>query len=411
MQFGFCPGKGITDAIFIVRQVQEKFLGKQKEMWMAFLDLEKAFDRLPREVLWWALRDAGVEEWMVNVIKSLYEGFTTAVKRNVEESESFEIKVGVHQGSVLSPILFNIVMQAVADNFKKGLPWELLCADDLVLLAESRLELEERLTEWMARLKEKGLRVNIGKTKVMNCRLGVGHVENSGKYPCGVCRSGVGDNAIWCTSCKKWIHKRCSGVVGRLKKGGNFKCRNCSEGGMKVVDGVRQFVLGAREELEVVDKFCYLGDVIGKGGGSEEASRARVRCAWRKFRNLGMLLTAREASLRVKGKIYRACVQRVLVYGSKTWPMKKDDMQRLVRTENSMVRWMSRVTLKDRRPSEELRLGLGIEGVEEVVRCGRLIWFGHVERKEADDWVSKCRNLEMVGGVKKGKVERHGCSV
>src|SRR2546425_13104147 len=89
---------------------------------------------------------------------------------------------------------------------------------------------------------------------------------------------------------------------------------------------------------------CYLGDVIGKGGGAEEASRARVGCAWGKFRDLRMLLTARGASLRVKGKIYRTCVQRGLVYGSETWPMKKDDIQRLVRTENSMVRWMSGVT-------------------------------------------------------------------
>src|SRR3989442_15031174 len=83
-------------------------------------------------------------------------------------------------------------MQAIADNFKKDLPWELLYADDLVLMAESRLELEERLTEWMARLKEKGLRVNIGKTKVMNCRVGLGQVENSGKCPCEVCREWVG---------------------------------------------------------------------------------------------------------------------------------------------------------------------------------------------------------------------------
>src|SRR5437867_1397245 len=139
----------------------------------------------------------------------------------------------------------------------------------------------------------------------------------------------VGDNAILCTSCKKWIHKKCIRVVGRLKKGGDFKCSKCSEGGVKVVDEVRQFVLGAREELEVVDKFCYLGDVIGKGGGAEEASRARVRCAWGKFRDLRMLLTVRGASLRVKGKIYRTCVQRVLVYGSETWPMKKNDMQSL----------------------------------------------------------------------------------
>src|SRR5437899_11938349 len=116
-----------------------------------------------------------------------------------------------------------------------------------------------------------------------------------------------------------------------------------------------------------------------------------------------MLLTARGASLRVKGKIYRACVKRVLGYGNETWLMKVNDIQRLVRTENSMVRWMSGVTLKDRRPSEELRLGLGIEGVGEVVRRGRLRWFGHVKRKEADDWVSKCRNLEVVGRVRKGR--------
>ena len=56
-----------------------------------------------------------------------------------------------------------------------------------------------------------------------------------------------------------------------------------------------------------------------------------------------------------------------------------------------------------RSSGEKLRCGLGIEGVEEVVRRGRLRWFGHVERKEADDWVSKCRNLVVVGGVKKGR--------
>src|SRR5437867_8336773 len=64
---------------------------------------------------------------------------------------------------------------------------------------------------------------------------------------------------------------------------------------------------------------------------------------------------------------------------------------------------MSGVTLKDRRSSEELRRGLGIVGVDSVVRRGRLRWFGHVERKEADDWVSKCRNLEVVGGVRIGR--------
>src|SRR6266516_3612963 len=224
---------------------------------------------------------------------------------NGEESANFEVKVGIHQGSVLSPILFNIVMPAIADNFKQELPSELLYADDLVLLAESRIELERRLTEWMSRLKEKGLRVNIGKTKVMNCKVGVGQVENSGKFPCGICRKWVDLNSICCISCKKWIHKRCSGVVGSLGKMGHFTCRNCIGDGIKVVGEAKQFVLGTSDKIELVEKFCYLGDVIGKGGSAEESSRARVRYAWGKFRDLIMLPTARWASLRVKGKTYR----------------------------------------------------------------------------------------------------------
>ena len=77
MQFGFRPGRGTTDAIFIVRQMQEKYMSKNKELWMAFVDLEKAFDRVPREVLWWALRRLKVDEWLVQVIKAMYENVTT----------------------------------------------------------------------------------------------------------------------------------------------------------------------------------------------------------------------------------------------------------------------------------------------------------------------------------------------
>src|SRR5437867_615652 len=83
--------------------------------------------------------------------------------------------------------------------------------------------------------------------------------------------------------------------------------------------------------------------------------------------------------------------------------MKKVDLQRLLRTENNMVLWMSGVTLKDRRTSEELRQGLGIESVDRVVSRGRLRWYGHVKHKNADDWVYKCRNLEMVVGIRMGR--------
>ena len=63
--FGFVPGRGTTDPIFVVRQLQEKYLAANKRLYMAFIDLEKAFDWVPRKVIWWALRKLGVEEWIV----------------------------------------------------------------------------------------------------------------------------------------------------------------------------------------------------------------------------------------------------------------------------------------------------------------------------------------------------------
>ena len=67
-QFGFIPGRGTTDAIFVVRQLQEKYLAAHKRLYMAFVDLEKAFDRMPQKVIWWALRKLGVGEWIVRLV-------------------------------------------------------------------------------------------------------------------------------------------------------------------------------------------------------------------------------------------------------------------------------------------------------------------------------------------------------
>ena len=114
-------------------------------------------------------------------------------------------------------------------------------------------------------------------------------------------------------------------------------------------------------KLECVTKFCYLGDTLGVGGGMEEAARARVRCAWAKFKELSPILTARGASYRIKGEIYKACVQSVLTYGTETWAMKAANLQSLERTGWLMARWMCRVSLKDRKRSVDLYSLLGVE--------------------------------------------------
>ena len=102
------------------------------------------------------------------------------------------------------------------------------------------------------------------------------------------------------------------------------RCLDCDSAPVVLLSEVE---LEPGVKVECVSKFCYLGDTLGSGGGVVEAARAsRVRCAWAKFKELSPILTVRGASYRVKGRIYSACVQSVLIYGTETWAMKADDL-------------------------------------------------------------------------------------
>ena len=91
-QFGFVPGRGTTDAIFVVRQLQ-KYLAANKRLYLAFVDLDKAFDRVPMKVIWWALNKLGVEEWIVRLVQSMYANAQSQVRVGDSYSEEFERKV------------------------------------------------------------------------------------------------------------------------------------------------------------------------------------------------------------------------------------------------------------------------------------------------------------------------------
>ena len=181
-----------------------------------------------------------------------------------------------------------------------------------------------KLRKWKKGKEAKDLRVNAGKTKVMQCRVGRFQSEYSGKYPCDVCRKGVASNSIRCVECLRWVHKRCSGILGKLKSNTDFHYKRCLEGenGLFQSDLLKEVVIEPNVKLECVPKFCYFGDTLGAGESVEEATRARVRCVWAMFKELSPFLTARDASYRIKGKIYKACVQSVLTYGTETWAMK-----------------------------------------------------------------------------------------
>ena len=90
------------------------------------------------------MRKLGVEEWIVRFVQAMYNNTRSRVRVNNPYSDEFEVKVGVHQGSVLSPLLFIIVLEALSREFRTGTPWD----DDLVISAETEEELKMKLNKW-----------------------------------------------------------------------------------------------------------------------------------------------------------------------------------------------------------------------------------------------------------------------
>ena len=137
MQFGFMPKKGTTDALSILKRMQEEFRGRAKKLYMCFIDLEEAFDRVPRKAMEWALKRKSLPEVLAKAVMSLYEDLRTKVRVGSRLSEELGVRVGVHQGSVISPLIFAIVIDAKTKQARKGLYNEILYADDLVLMSEN----------------------------------------------------------------------------------------------------------------------------------------------------------------------------------------------------------------------------------------------------------------------------------
>ena len=113
MQSGFRRGRECTDQIFIVKQICKKYLGKGKDVYFAFLDLEKAYDRVDRDAMWNVLRLYGIGDRLLQGVKSLYVGSKACVRIGSEVSEWFPVRVELRHGCVMLPWLFNLYIDGV----------------------------------------------------------------------------------------------------------------------------------------------------------------------------------------------------------------------------------------------------------------------------------------------------------
>ncbi|KAK3555042.1 hypothetical protein QTP86_006366, partial [Hemibagrus guttatus] len=317
-QYGFMPRKSTTDAIFALRILMEKYRDGQRELHCVFVDLEKVYDRVPREELWYCMRKSGVAEKYVRVVQDMYERSRTVVRCAVGQTEEFKVEVGLHQGSALSPFLFAIVMDQLSEEVRQESPWTMMFADDIVICSESREQVEENLERWRFALERRGIKVSRSKTEYMcvNEREGSGTVRLQG------------------------------------------------------------------EEVKKVQEFKYLGSTVQSNGECGNEVKKRVQAGWNGWRKVSGVLCDQKISARIKGKVYRTVVRPAMLYGLETVSLRKRQESELEVAELKMLRFSLGVTRLDRIRNEYIRGTAHVGRLGDKVREARLRWFGHVQRRE-----------------------------
>jgi Reverse transcriptase (RNA-dependent DNA polymerase) len=133
----------------------ERHREQKNDIHMIFIDLEKLYDKILRNIMWWALKRKLVPTKYVILIKYMYTNIVTCVRACDGESDTFPIKIGLHQGSALSLYIFTLVMNENTKDIQGDIPWCMLFADDVVLINESRIGVNQKLELWRQILESK----------------------------------------------------------------------------------------------------------------------------------------------------------------------------------------------------------------------------------------------------------------
>ncbi|KAK3562747.1 hypothetical protein QTP86_006961 [Hemibagrus guttatus] len=305
-------------------------------------NLEKAYDRVPREELWYCMRKSGVAEKYVRVVQDMYERSRTVVRCAVGQTEEFKVEVGLHQGSALSPFLFAIVMDQLSEEVRQESPWTMMIADDIVICSESREQVEEKLERWRFALERRGMKVSRSKTEYMcvNEREGSGTVRLQG------------------------------------------------------------------EEVKKVQEFKYLGSTVQSNGECAKELKKRVQAVWNGWRKVSGVLCDQKISARIKGKVYRTVVRAAMLYGLETVSLRKRQESELEVAELKMLRFSLGVTRLDRIRNEYIRGTAHVGRLGDKVREARLRWFGHVQRRESEYIGRRMLDMELPGRRQRGRPKR-----
>jgi len=328
-QFGFRKNMGTREAILALRIIIEKRIRKDKPTYIAFVDIEKAFDNVNWAIMFKILKRAGIEYTERRLLFKLYQK-ETAVIRFGETEEEARIRKGVRQGCNLSPSIFNAYIQEAIDIIREkiqlgikinGRKIDMLrFADDIAVIAENEEELQ-RMLRCMEEtlLNELSMKINTQKTKVLVC-------------------------------------SRNNNITTRIHLQNN-------------------------QEIKQVEEFSYLGSIVSKDGRSKKEIVTRICQAKIAFNKKRGLFTSKSISVRIRINLLMTYVWSIMLYGSETWTIAKAERSRIEAFEMWCFRRMLKISWTDMVSNEEVLKRMSVRRtLWSNIKKRRNEWIGHVLR-------------------------------
>ena len=289
-QFGFKKDSGTRNAIFLLRIISERAIAMQNDIYLAFIDYEKAFDKVKHDILMNDLKDIGIDGKDLRLINNLYRDQIAAVLVEGQLSDWVSIERGVRQGCVLSPDLFSLyaefIMRKMTHQSSLQINGTMISniryADDTILIANSDHDLQTMLTSLNEESRIRGLNINRKKTKIM--------------------------------------------VISKKKE--NPKIKICIN----------------NEELVQVEQFEYLGSMITSDCRCDKEIKRRIALAKKAFMEKKSLLVSNKLRMNCKLRFLKCYVQSVLLYGCESWTIWEVSKKKIEAAEMWFLRRMMRIS-------------------------------------------------------------------
>ncbi len=339
-QHGFVPGHRAADAAGTLKNIAQSRTAKT---YANFVDLRQAFDTVTRELVDEALKYFGLEEALGKQVRAMCRNHAFRVRKDNTLGRCVYTRIGLKQGCVCSPILFNLCLEMVmrkvdlgagvsyhARGLKAGEAGtdhtldHLDYADDMALMAETLAKVKDAGNTLFWHFESYGLHVNLKKTKYMVFR---GDAADPPKIPMG------------------------------------------------------------NGEIDRVDRFVYLGCELNENLDPWEEIYHRLRIGHMACANLRKPLTSKTLSRPIKARILQTFVLPAATWGAELWNPRVEDWRRINAFWHRKARWLLGITVLEHVPINELLNKAHLKSLGDHVAAKRLRYYGHVARYPAERWI------------------------